>query len=61
MPPIGDGIKGSLLHEHFIKVLLGFVIILGITWFSYHRWFKAEQAQIPASQFQATDKSSKIK
>ena len=55
MPPIGDGLKGSILHQHFLKVLLGLTVIFLLAWASYHRWFKKEQAQIPSNQFQAAD------
>ncbi len=40
MSHIGDGFRKSIEHPHFLKVLIGFLIILGLGWSGYHFWIK---------------------
>ena len=55
MAPIGDGFVKSIMHKHFLKVFVSFIVILTLGYFSYNYWIK-DQATLqtqPQQQYQA--------
>lgn len=54
MAPLGDGFRKSIEHKHFIKVLIGFMVLVLLVWSSYHFLIRDKAAlEDQARQYQA--------